>query len=305
MEMNISDVTNTVFAKLKDWAETGISLIPNLALATVILIIGYLAAKFVSKYAEKYISKFSGNKTIGNFLGNLFFFGVLVLAGVLALSVMNLDKTISSILAGLGIVGLALGFAFQDTAANLMSGIYISLQQPFKLGDIIETTNGHMGKVKDITLRVTKVQLFDGPIVLVPNKFLFQDYFINYTEPEKRRLMLECGVSYGDDLEKVEQVAMEAVSSIPSRLMSEDITIHWKEFGSSSINFSVNVWMEYEKEHSSYIAVRNEAIKALKKAFDKNDITIPFPIRTLDFGIKGGEHLREELGVFEKNGQKG
>jgi small conductance mechanosensitive channel len=61
--------------------------------------------------------------------------------------------------------------------------------------------------------------------------------------------------------------------------------------------------MEYEKEHSSYISVRNEAIKALKKAFDENDITIPFPIRTLDFGIKGGEHLREELGVFEKNGQ--
>ncbi|MCZ4407438.1 mechanosensitive ion channel family protein [Cryomorphaceae bacterium 1068] len=303
MEMNLSDVTSTVFDKLKDWAETGIALIPNLALAIVVLIAGWMAARFISKYGKKYITKFSGNKTIGNFLGKLLFIGIFVLAGVLALSVMNLDKTISSILAGLGIVGLALGFAFQDTAANLMSGIYISLKQPFGLGDIIETTNGYMGKVKDINLRVTKVQLFNGPIVFVPNKHLFQDYFINYTEPGKRRLKLDCGVSYGSDLEQVEKIAIEAVEGIPSRLQSEDVTLHWKEFGGSSINFSVNVWMEYDKEHSKYIGVRNEALKALKKAFDDNDITIPFPIRTLDFGIEGGQHLREELHALHPNGK--
>ena len=301
--MNLNDVSNTVYTKLKGWAEKGIELLPNLALAIVVLIVGYIAAKFVSKYSEKYISKFSGNRTIGSFLSKLLFIGIFVLASVLALSVMNLDKTISSILAGLGIVGLALGFAFQDTAANLMSGVYISFKQPFRLGDIIETTNGHMGKVKDINLRVTKLQLFNGPIVFVPNKFLFQDYFVNYTEPGKRRYKLECGVSYGDDLEKVEKVAIEAIEGIPGRLESEDVTIHWTGFGNSSINFSVNVWMVYKSDHSNYISVRNEAIKALKKAFDNNDITIPFPIRTLDFGIKGGQHLKEELGVFENNGE--
>jgi len=297
--MNLKDVTTTVFDKVKSWAETGIELLPNIALAIVVILIGYVAARFVSKYAEKYISKISGNKTIGSFLGKLFFIGILVLAAMLALSVMNLDKTISSILAGLGIVGLALGFAFQDTAANLMSGIYISFKQPFKLGDIIETTNGHMGKVLDINLRVTKLELFDGPIVFVPNKYLFQDYFINYTEKGRRRYRLECGVSYGSDLEKVEKVAISAVEGIEDRIPDEDVTIHWKEFGASSINFSVNVWMEYNQTHSKYIQTRNQAIKALKKAFDENDITIPFPIRTLDFGIKGGQHLRKELEFLE------
>jgi len=302
MEMSVSDISKTIFGKLKAWAERGIELLPNLAIAIVVLAVGYMAAKFVTKYSEKYISKLSGNRTIGSFLSKLFFIVIFVLSCVLALSVMNLDKTISSILAGLGIVGLALGFAFQDTAANLMSGIYISFKQPFRLGDIIETTNGHMGKVKDINLRVTKLQLFNGPIVFVPNKFLFQDYFVNYTEPGKRRFKLECGVSYGDDLEKVEKIALEAIEGIPGRLESEDVTIHWTGFGNSSINFSVNVWMVYNHDHSNYIGVRNEAIKALKKAFDGNDITIPFPIRTLDFGIKGGQHLQEELGVFENNG---
>jgi small conductance mechanosensitive channel len=102
----------------------------------------------------------------------------------------------------------------------------------------------------------------------------------------------------------VEKVTIEAIESIPSRLKSEDVTLHWEEFGSRSSNFSGNVWMEYDKDHSNYIGVRNEAIKALKKAFDKNDITRPFPIRTLDFGIKGGEHLRDELGMFETSGEK-
>lgn len=301
--LGLAEVTNTVISKLKGWLQLIIENLPNIALAVVLLIIGYLAAKFVSKYSKKYITKFSGNKTIGGFLGKVLFLGVLALTIMLSLSVLHLDKAISSILAGLGIVGLALGFAFQDTAANFMSGVYISIKQPFKIGDIIETTNGHKGVVHDINLRVTKVARFDGPIVFVPNKFLFQDYFINFTSPGKLRFELECGISYGDDLEKVEKIAVQAIEGIPSRLKSEEVTLFWTEFGSSSINFSVNVWLEYSRDHTQFIRVRNEAIKALKKAFDDNDIMIPFPIRTLDFGIKGGKRLSQELKVTDLNGQ--
>ncbi len=301
IDFDFNEVLSIITGKLKGWLETGVELLPNLVLAIVILVLGYLAASFVSRISKKYMSKLSGNKTIGSFLSKITFIVTLILAGVLALSVMDLDKTISSILAGLGIVGLALGFAFQDTAANLMSGIYLSVKQPFKIADIIETSEGHMGEVLDINLRVTKLQLFTGPIVFVPNKDLFQDYFINYTRPGKRRFDLDCGVSYGEDLDKVEKVALEAISKIPSRLESEEVSFHWKEFGGSSINFSVNVWMAYERDHSEYIQVRNQALKALKKAFDENDIMIPFPIRTLDFGIKGGEKLRHELAAVQSN----
>jgi small conductance mechanosensitive channel len=158
--------------------------------------------------------------------------------------------------------------------------------------------------VKDINLRVTKLARFDGPIVYVPNKFLFQDFFINFTSPGKLRFELECGISYGDDLEKVERVAIEAIESIPSRLKSEEVTLFWTEFGSSSINFKVNVWLQYDHDHTQFIKVRNEAIKALKKAFDENDIMIPFPIRTLDFGIKGGKRLSQELKLSDFNAQE-
>ncbi len=302
MEFNLKEITEIIFEKLRGWLMTAIDHLPNLALAVIILIAGYFAAKYISKFGNRYISKIVRNRTIGNFIGKLLFIGVFVLAGVMALSVMNLDKTISSILAGLGIAGLALGFAFQDTAANLMSGVYISFKQPLALGDIIETKDGHMGEVLDINLRVTKLRLFDGPIVFVPNKHLFQDYFVNYTENGKRRLDLDCGVTYNANLEEVERIAIEALEGIEHRSESDPVTIHWKEFGSSSINFSAHVWMEYSRKHSDYILTRNEAIKALKKAFDSNGITIPFPIRTLDFGIEGGQRLHKELKVLELNG---
>lgn len=295
MELDVNKVVNTAIEKIETWVNTFIDLLPNIVLAVLILVAAFFIARIIANLSSKYIIKFGGDKTIASFLQRVIFIGVFVLGGVLALSVMNLDKTISSILAGLGIAGLALGFAFQDTAANLMSGIYISLKQPFKIGDIVETTTGHMGNVVDISLRITKIRLFDGQHLHIPNKMLFQEYFINYTEEGKRRLQLACGVSYGEDLEKVERVAIEAMNNVPSKLDDEDVSVFWKEFGSSSINFDLNVWMKYDMDHKKFIETRNEALKALKKAFDQNGITIPFPIRTLDFGIKGGKPLSKDI----------
>jgi small conductance mechanosensitive channel len=161
-----------------------------------------------------------------------------------------------------------------------------------------------MGNVVDISLRVTKVQTFDGPVIYVPNRFLFEDDFTNLTEAGQRRLRVECGVSYGDDLDKVEQIVLEALEQTPGRIAGEEITIHWVEFGDSSINFTANIWLDYTKENKAFVGAKNYAIKALKKAFDANDIMIPFPIRTLDFGIKGGVTFKEEVkdsGILDIN----
>lgn len=159
----------------------------------------------------------------------------------------------------------------------------------------------------DINLRVTKVKTFDGPIVYVPNRFLFEDDFTNFTESGQRRLRVACGVSYGDDLEKVEKIVMEALENTPGRIKGEDITIHWTEFGDSSIDFTANIWLDYTRENKAFVGAKNYAFKALKKAFDDNDIMIPFPIRTLDFGIKGGVTFKEEIkesGAWQQNGEE-
>lgn len=305
--METKEMLDTVVGKLEGWLRTAIALLPNLALAILCIVITYFAAKFINKYSKKYLIKWHTNPTIAGFLARIFFTLVFFLGITLALSVLDLDRTVASMLAGLGIIGLALGFAFQNTAANLMCGIYITFNHPFRVGDVIKSKSGHDGKVIDINLRVTKIKTWDGPIVYIPNRMLVEEEFVNFTENGMRRVRIDCGVSYGDDLEKVEKVAIAAMQALPSRIQSEEVTLHWKEFGESSINFSVNIWLTYNREELKFVSVKNEAIKALKKAFDEQDIMIPFPIRTLDFGIKGGEKLVEVIentgfSKFDKNG---
>lgn len=294
-----TEIVNTITEKLNSWFTSAISHLPNLVLAIIVLILAVSVAKFVRQFSNRYIQKLGTSPTISSFLSQLFYFSILILGIMLALSVMDLSKTVSSILAGLGILGLALGFAFQDTAANFMSGVYITFNQPYRLGDIIETKDGHEGKVIDITLRVTKVLTYNGQVVHVPNRYLFQEYFVNYTEFERRRIQISCGVSYGEDLDHVERVALEAMKGLKSRLMEEEPTLFWTEFGDSSINFTVNIWAHFKQGQLDFIPVKNEAIKSLKKAFDAEGIMIPFPIRTLDFGIKGGVKLKEEIGEID------
>jgi small conductance mechanosensitive channel len=105
---------------------------------------------------------------------------------------------------------------------------------------------------------------------------------------------LKVGVSYGEDLEQVRAVTLNAIKALPDLLAREDISLYYTEFGDSSINFELRFWINFKKQ-PDYLQARSEAIIAIKKAYNKHNISIPFPIRTLDFGIKGGEKLNEVL----------
>ena len=150
-----------------------------------------------------------------------------------------------------------------------------------------------------IELRSTLIRTFQGLHVIIPNKDIFQNPFTNYTRTHTRRIDLEVGVSYGDDLDKVTAVVEKAVATNKYLVDGEPIKLVYEEFGSSSINFKVMFWIEYNPKKPMYLEAKSEAIIAIKKAFGENDIMIPFPIRTLDFGIKGGEKLSEQLEAKE------
>ncbi len=208
-----------------------------------------------------------------------------------ALSILNLDKAVTSILAGAGILGLALAFAFQDIASNFMSGIFLSIRRPLHTGDIVQIKN-YMGKITQINLRDTVLRTFQGQMVIIPNKEVLQNPIENYSLLGKRRMDLTVGVSYGDDLQKVKNVTLKALEGIEGLTKDDEITFFYKEFGDSSINFDVRLWV-HTAEQPEYLQVRSEAVMRIKQAYDENNITIPFPIRTLDFGIKGGLPLKE------------
>jgi len=151
-----------------------------------------------------------------------------------------------------------------------------------------------MGKVMSINMRDTIILTFQGQTVIVPNKDIFQNSLENFTLSGKRRFELTVGVSYGDDLEKVKQVALQAVKKISVLDPEEPPRVFFESFADSSINFILQIWIN-STEQPIFLQGRSEAIMLLKNAFDENGISIPFPIRTLDFAIKGGQNLSEVL----------
>ena len=235
------------------------------------------------------IRRFIHNETLDNLFSSLIYIFLLGIVIFIALSVLKLDKAVTSILACAGILGLALAFAFQDIAANFMSGIFLSVRSPLSVGDIVKIKE-YMGKVEEINLRDTVIRTYQGQMVIIPNKDVFQNPIENYSLLGKRRMDLAVGVSYGDDLEKVKGITIEAVKDIEGLSKDDEITMFYTDFGDSSINFVIRLWV-CTTEQINFLEVKSQAIIRIKKAYDANDIVIPYPIRTMDFGIKGGSDM--------------
>ncbi|GAA5523076.1 mechanosensitive ion channel [Aliifodinibius salicampi] len=288
-----SKFNEEVTSKLETWLDTLISMLPEMVMALLVLIVFYVIGKLVRQAVHKLLSKATMNKTVIDLLETIVGIMIISIGIFIALSVLNLDGAVTSLLAGAGIVGLALGFAFQDIASNFISGIILTLRHPFGIGDIIET-NDIYGTVRKLNLRNTILQTPQGQIVYIPNKMVFENPLSNFTDERQRRIDLSCGVSYAEDLEQVRQLAIEAIEELENYDSDKDILFFFDEFGGSSINFKVCFWVNFRR-NSDFLTPRSDAIMALKKKFDENDITIPFPIRTLDFGIRGGEKLDSML----------
>lgn len=299
--MDINNAYQIIVNKLLVWLRELIRLLPNIALAAVILVIGFFIAKWIKNLACKVLTKFIQNETLNDLFSSLVYIFSLGVAIFVALSVLNLDKAVTSILAGAGIVGLAMAFAFQDIASNFMSGIFLSIRRPLHTGDIVRIKD-YMGKITQINLRDTVLRTFQGQMVIIPNKEVLQNPIENYSLLGKRRMDLTVGVSYGDDLQKVKSVTLKALQGIEGLTKDDEITFFYKEFADSSINFDVRLWV-HTPEQPEYLQVRSEAVMRIKQAYDENNITIPFPIRTLDFAIKGGKPLSDV--VFKTNNENG
>ena len=299
LDFNIGKAYELLLGKLEGWLETAIEMLPNLVLAILTLIVFYVIGKLVRKGVNGLLHKVTNNKTIIDLLETIV--GVLIIGiGIFAaLGILNLDGTVKSLLAGAGIVGLALGFAFQDIAANFISGILLSMRHPFGKGDIIES-NDYYGYVEKINLRNTVIKTPQGQFVFIPNKVVYENPFINYTKNFQRRVDLDIGVSYADDHEKAKKVAIEAVESIDSYNKNREVELFYTDIGGSTFNYTIRFWVDFRK-NPDYLQAKSDAIIAIGKAYEEHDIDMSYPIRTLDFGVKGGVKLDDMLIVLANN----
>jgi small conductance mechanosensitive channel len=282
--MSFDQTWSLLARKLTGWGRAFILALPNFLLAVVTVVAFWLLARAVRNLVQRLLRRVSHSDQVIYLLSQMVYIAVLTAGLFIALGILGLQKTVASLLAGAGIIGLALGFAFQDIAANLMAGIYLSVRRPFRRGHLIKTKD-YFGIVQEVNLRWTELLTQQGQLVLIPNKQVFENPIMNYTIRGSRRVDITLGVSYGDDLEKARQVALEAVASLPGRLPDRQVEMFYEEFAESSIDFTIRFWIPFETQ-KDYLAARSEAIIAIKKAFDAAGMKIPFPTRTLDFAVR-------------------
>lgn len=298
--MDINQALQTVLDKVTGWLEALVAMIPEIILAIFLLVACAWVARGVQNLVRRVMNRVTDHGPVRTLVARAAFIAIWAGGIFLALAILNLDKTVTSLLAGLGIVGLALGFAFQDIAQNFISGILLTIRRPFTDGDLIET-EGYLGTVEQVDLRATIIRTLQGQIVRIPNGAVYGGALVNYTEAGIRRMDVSCGVTYDADLEKVKRVALEALNEIDGGDPGRDPELFFEEFGGSSINFVGRVWLA-ATDQKTWLRARSDAMMRLKRAFDENDIGIPFPIMTLDFGDSGTRTLDAPLEVLKGSG---
>ncbi len=205
--------------------------------------------------------------------------------GTGALIVLNyLGVSIAPILATLGIGGLAVALALQDTLSNLFAGFHVAVTRQVKVGDYIKLESGPEGYVTDITWRTTKIKMLPNNVVLVPNAKLSAAVVTNYHLPDKElAVSVEMGVHYDSDLNKVEavtlDVARQVLKTVKGAVADFEPSIRYGKFGDFSINFTVGL---RAREFTDQYLIVHEFIKALHARYKQEGIVIPYPIQAIN-----------------------
>ena len=279
MEKQLESSFSKLLDKLSGWLDSLILNLPNFLIALLVFVISYWISRNLQGLTNKYLKRIIRQPAIRSLVANVVSILTIVLGLILALSILNLDGTIKSLLAGAGVAGLAISLALQGTLSNTFSGLFIAIKDELNIGDWIET-NGFSGKVMEIDLRNTKIKEADNNIVVLPNKLILENPFKNYGLTERIRTTITCGVDYDSDLTKVKKIATESIKSIYPPSEGESIEFYFTDFGGSSIDFLLRFWVD-AKENLTALEVKSNAILKINETFNSNGINIPFPIRTI------------------------
>ena len=202
---------------------------------------------------------------------------IFLLFGVMwLLSIWGVD--VSPYLAGLGISGLVLGLALQDSLKNIFAGVSLILDRAYKIGDMIEVEDGRTGIIADVGLRSTKLRTWDNDIVTIPNSYLAESKVLNFTQPSGRcRITVPFTVAYGTDTDFVKKVILNELKKIPSEVKEHSVV--FTNMGDFSLDFKAYVWVRSWKDRYE---TKIRMIDIIHKRLNKENISIPFPTTTVE-----------------------
>ncbi|TIC79672.1 mechanosensitive ion channel family protein [Nocardioides sp. GY 10113] len=224
----------------------------------------------------------------GRMIGRLL--GVVIVIGGLVYALEIAGVRVGPMLGALGIGGIALAFAAQDVLSNFIAGVLLQVRRPFTVGDEIGSGD-YEGRVVDINLRTVRIRTYDGLTVYLPNAEVLQSPIVNFTKTSSNRTSITVGVAYDSDLERVRELLLEACGGAEGVNAFPEPEVWVESFGESSIDIAVRYW--HAADIASRWRTRNAVAMAVKSAFDRAGVVIPFPQRTVWLGA-GSATLRLE-----------
>ncbi|WP_081853440.1 mechanosensitive ion channel family protein [Erythrobacter longus] len=266
--------------QLSEMGRGVIAMLPNILIAFTLLLVTWAVAKFATQIADKITRGADMRPSLRELIELAVRFTIWAIGLMISATVLLPDLTLSSIVAGLGVGTVAVGFAFKDVFENFMAGILLMLREKMRIGDTIEC-QGIEGEVEEISLRETHVRKLSNELTVVPNSVLFKNPVEILTDRKQRRFELLVGVSYDTDLERASDVIRNAVEGSNAIDTDKPVDVFATEFNSSSVDFRVRWWTgsTMGDKHSS----RDAMIRKVKAALDREGIEIPFPYRTHTF----------------------
>ena len=244
------------------------------AAALVILILGTWVSKLFRRIINRVMAKRNVEPTVGSFVSSLVYYALLAFVVLAALSQLGIQTT--SFIAVLGAAGLAIGLALQGSLSNFAAGFLLVVFKPFKVGDYIEGA-GTAGTVENIQIFNTQLKTPDNKTVIIPNAKLTADNIVNFATKGTRRVDMVFGIGYEDDIDKAKQILHELVQSDERIHKDPAAVIAVSELADSSVNFIVRPWVDA----GDYWNVLLDMTENVKKRFDAEGISIPFPQRDI------------------------
>jgi len=246
------------------------------ARAAAVLIVGWALSRIVAVRSASFAGDHLGRQTAMLLRRGIFYAGMLI---TLAVALHQLNFSLTVLLGAAGVLTVALGFASQTSASNVISGLFLLGERPFSVGDVIQI-GGTTGEVLSIDLLSVHLRTFDNIFVRIPNETVIKSEVRTLSRFPIRRYDLQVGVAYKEDLDRVREVLLDVADKNPLSLEEPAPVIIFQGFGDSSIDLQFSVWTARE----NYLELRNGISAAVKRRFDEERIEIPFPHRTLYAG---------------------
>lgn len=277
----MSSETNAAWAKLQAIAHGAVAIAPNLLIAAVVFLIFVGLARLLARGASDLARRAGQNDGVAKVFARIASGLLLVLGALIAATIVFPSLDAASIFGALGVGGVAVGFAFKDIFQNLLAGILVLITKPFKIGDQI-VSGSHEGTVEDIQIRATLLRTYDNRRIVIPNSELYTNRVTVNTAHPSRRIAVEVGIGYGDDIDLATRVILETIEGLDRVQRDPKPVVLVRELAESSVNLEVRFWINPAVRREA-IRSSDEILRAIKPALTEAGIDLPFPTQQILF----------------------